>query len=124
MDVFWYDVDLAFVGADHVWVVWVDKVCVGLVQDLVDFDHVYDRDVFGDGDYEFDVCVDRLEDGVCCKGWWDIDDGGVCASCGDVFGDRVEYGVVKNHLVFFVWGYVIDNFGVVFDYLFSVELIG
>lgn len=90
---------------------------------FVDFGYVLCWDVFGDGDYEVEVCVECFEDGVVGECWWDEYDGGVGVFFVDCFFDGVVDGDVVDVLIVFFGGGFGDDVCVVFDYLLGVEFV-
>ena len=116
-----HDAHFAFAGGDDAGAVRPDEAHVRAANGGFDFEHVQNRDAFGDAGDDFDAGIDRLKDGVGGKGGRDEDHRGIGTCRGDGFVAVVEDRAVEVALSAFAGGDAADELGAVGDGLFAVE---
>ena len=124
VDVARHDADLAFTGGDDARAVGADQAGLLALHVLFDFDHVQDRDAFGDAADQLDPGVDGFHDGVGGKGGRDVDDG--CRGAGLFYGffDGVKDREAVDGAAAFAGGDTADHPGAVLPGALGVEQAG
>ncbi len=79
-------------GGDEAGAIGSDEAGFGVLQHLLDPDHVADGNAFGDADDEVESGIDAFKDGIGCEGGRDKDCGGGGSGGFDGLGDGIEDG--------------------------------
>ncbi len=121
MNVTRHDADFAFARGDHTWAVRADHAYACFVQLHFHGQHIQRRNTFGDGDNQFDACVDRFQNGVFAERRRDVDNG--CSRTGSFyrFAHGVEHRQTQMRSAAFARRYAADHLRTVSNRLFGVE---
>ncbi len=116
-----HDADFTFARGDNAWAVRADHAYASFIQFHFHGQHIQRWDTFGDGDDQFDACINRFQNGIFTKRCRNVDNGGSCAGRFYRFTYGVEHREAQMRGAAFARCNATDHLRTVSNRLFRVE---